>query len=411
MTALDALVRSLQKEAWRLSEIEDRLEDQGFPFSGRFDPPAEIEEAIARLLVLTGTAVGRPIIRCDLLTTVYQEKLSPPIFYNAWFRLEEAQAIPATLRLGEEIFLASAPTGLLYPVTYREAVSHKLAIVFDANLLLFARIFLTSVVKICAATQADTAPGDGFWIKWGENFTVDRTLAQILKAEDATRNIATLLLNTVHKSLPYSDNLDRLDPSPKEELLLALLIDDLFTYMIGHEVAHIKAGHLARHPGASDGAGLGHDTNATRERLADLHGFGLLANTIPQAAGNFRVYIHTAIVFHMMAFLYRSVHALHFRRDYGNLPPQVMSTLYFPPDHLYPHPLTRLFSLRNEVRAQASTLREDINAWDHSIDTFFENLWKPVYLQLLGAKQPVASQWRYIVDLHQIAYDANGFRG
>ena len=315
MAALNALIRSVQEKAWRLSEIEDRLEDPGFPFSGRFDPPAEIEEAIAHLLMLTGVAVGRPIVRCDLLTTVYQEKLSPPVFYNAWHRLEEAKAVPKTLRLGEEIFLASAPTGLLYPVTYREKVSRKLAMVFDANLLLFSLIFLTSVVKLCAAPEADTAPGDGCWIKWGQNFTVDRTLARIVDAEDVTRNIATLLLNTVHQSLPYSDNLDRLVPSPKEELLLALLIDDLFTFIIGHEVAHINAGNLDGHPVEPDEAGLAHDTNAMRERLADLHGFALLANTIPQAAGNFRVYIHTAIVFHTMAFLYRAVHALHFRRD------------------------------------------------------------------------------------------------
>jgi hypothetical protein len=256
MAAVDALIRSLQEKGWRLSGIIGRLEDPRFPFSGRFDPPAEIEELVASLLMLTGRAVGRPIIRADLLTTIYQEKLSPPVFYSAWFRLEEAGAVPEALRLGEEVFLASAPTGSLYPVTYREKASRKLAIVFDANLLLFSRVFLTSVVKLCATPEADQSPDDSSWIKWGQNFTMKRTLSHIIAADDATRNIATLLLNIVHQSLPYSDNFDRLKTSPKEEILLALLIDDLFTYIIGHELAHIKAGDLDRDPVEPDQATL-----------------------------------------------------------------------------------------------------------------------------------------------------------
>ena len=53
---------------------------------------------------------------------------------------EEQKLAKEALRLGEEVFLASAPTGSLYPVTYREKASRKLAIVFDANLLLFSRV-------------------------------------------------------------------------------------------------------------------------------------------------------------------------------------------------------------------------------------------------------------------------------
>jgi hypothetical protein len=189
-----------------------------------------------------------------------------------------------------------------------------------------------------------------------------------------------------------------------------LLIDDLFTYIIGHELAHIKAGDLDRDPVEPDQATLVHDTNALRERYADLHGFALLANTIPHAEGNFRIYIHTSIVFHTIAFLYRAVHALYFRRDYGHLPPPVMRDLYFPPGSVYPHPLTRLFSLREAVRNRATTLPGNIDTWDQDIDTFFENLWKPVYIQLMGADRRVAEQWHYIIRLHQRAYDANDFQ-
>jgi len=72
--------------------------------------------------------------------------------------------------------------------------------------------------------------------------------------------------------------------------------------------------------------------------------------------------------------------------------------------------LTRLFSLREAVRNRATTLPGNIDTWDQDIDTFFENLWKPVYIQLMGADRRVAEQWHYIIRLHQRAYDANDFQ-
>jgi hypothetical protein len=88
-----------------------------FPFSGHFDPPSEIEETVALCLMLAGNAVGRPIVRKELLTTEYQEKLTPPFIYAGWFRLEEIDEFSKSLHLGENMFFATAPTGKIYPVT------------------------------------------------------------------------------------------------------------------------------------------------------------------------------------------------------------------------------------------------------------------------------------------------------
>src|SRR5262245_45649243 len=132
-TGAQALIHGLQVQSWRISGIEDRLNDASFPFSGFYEAPPDIEAGLATLLMLVDVAVGRPIVSRNPLTTAYQEKLSPPFFYNAWFRLQAADALPASLVLGRDVSLASAPTGQLYPVTYREALSKEIAVVFDAN--------------------------------------------------------------------------------------------------------------------------------------------------------------------------------------------------------------------------------------------------------------------------------------
>src|ERR671912_727784 len=88
-SGIDALIHALQVKSWKAAAIDDRLLDAKFPYSGHFDPPKEIEDLVALSLMFAGNAVGRPFVRRELLTTPYQEKLSPPFIYAAWYRLQE----------------------------------------------------------------------------------------------------------------------------------------------------------------------------------------------------------------------------------------------------------------------------------------------------------------------------------
>jgi hypothetical protein len=227
MVGMDALIHALQVNSWKASGIEDRLLDRTFPFSGHFAPSKEIENALAQSLTLSGCAVGRPIVTEDLLTTPYQEKLSLPFIYAAWHRLADLESFPTTVTLGQNVFLATAPTGKLYPVTYFERLSQEFGLVFDANLLLFYQLFLTSIARVSFAPEADKEWDDPLGVKWGRNFVMTRSLPEILTYEEDATNLASLLLNTVIQSLPFSENFGQLQHNIKQDLLVATLLEDL----------------------------------------------------------------------------------------------------------------------------------------------------------------------------------------
>jgi hypothetical protein len=404
---IDLLIQGLQERSWRANAIDDRLADPTFPYSGLFNPPKQIEEDIAYALALAGLVVGRPIVSPQPLTTPYQEKLSPPFVYAAWYRLENVSTFPNNLALGKDVFIATAPTGKIYPVTYSEAISRHFAIVFDANLLLFYRIVLTSIARICFCPDSDRQWKDPAGVKWGRNFRMDKSLEEILQRTDDYTNIASLMLNIVVQLLPYSENFHQFEPEIKQQILISMLIDDLYTYVLAHEIGHIILGHFSEKKRTEEPTTKGPDIG-DEERAADIYGFAMLANTIDEEAGNFRVYINTSIVFHVMAFVYRSVHLIHFHQDYEHLPPQVLTDMYFPPTDYYPHPLARLFALRREVRDKARSVPADIDWWDKTIDSFFENLWKPVCLRMAPTEMKVSPMWNDVVDVHLQAYAAIG---
>jgi hypothetical protein len=327
--AIDLLIQSLQERSWKANAIEGRLLDRSFPYSGHFDPPKQVEEDIAHALIFAGLAVGRPIVSSHLLTTAYQEKLSPPFIYAAWNRLEKGGTLSKNIVLGGNVFIATAPTGKIYPVTYSEAISGHFAIVFDANLLLFYKIFLTSIARLCFCPTADQEWNEPGGVKWGRNFRIDKPLSEILQYQDDSTNIASLMLNVVVQLLPFSETFHQFKSDTAQQILISMLIDDLYTYLLSHEIGHISLGHFTKAKRAEEpttkGVGIGDE-----ERAADLYAFSMLANTIDEKAGNFRVYIDTSIVFHIMAFIYRSVHLIHFEQDYGQLPAEVQTDMYFP---------------------------------------------------------------------------------
>ncbi|MCF8475722.1 MAG: hypothetical protein K9G60_01725 [Pseudolabrys sp.] len=243
----------------------------------------------------------------------------------------------------------------------------------------------------------------------GGNFTFDRSLEEIFRLENETTNIASLLLNVAVQGLPYSESFALLKTDGKKELLISTFISDLYLYLLAHETGHIHCRHFDN-KAVRRAATITGENVSKEETEADLYAFALVANAVGQETGNFRLYIHTSLIFHTMSFLYRALHYLHFGRDYGHLPPQVQRAIWFPPSNYYPHPQARLFSLRREIRDKASVVPAGLDQWDREIDAFFENLWKPICLKLTGADHPVGDMWRGELALHGLAYTSNGFK-
>jgi hypothetical protein len=194
----------------------------------------------------------------------------------------------------------------------------------------------------------------------------------------------------------------------KKDVLIATFISDLYLYLLAHEIGHVHCRHFDDEAVRTEAAVTGENV-AIEEREADIYAFALVAKALGQETGNFRLYINASLIFHTMAFLYRTLHYLHFRRDCGHLPPEVQRDIQFPPSNYYPHPRARLFSLRRDIRDKASVIPPGLDQWDGKIDEFFENLWKPTCIKLTGVTHPVGAMWHGELALHKQAYTSNKF--
>lgn len=404
---IKALIQGLQKGAWKSAGIVDRLHDPDFPYSGYFDPPEELANTIAKALMLSGNAVAMPIVTADVLTTAYQEKLSLPFIYAAWGRLQETGLLPKDIVIGERVFIASAPNAKLYPEIHVEKISKLFAIVFDANMLLFFWAFLASIARLTVRTRPN--PNGKFMshLRWGDNVDFHMGLSEIMEHVDVTKSLAQLVFRFLMDGIPHSDaaQLGTLEADVDQQAFVATMVDDLYVYLLAHELGHIHWDHFdgeKRDP-TSRAAGA-----AGEEYEADIYAFSLLVNATPSGGGNMRSYIHISVFYHAMAYIYRAVHHIHFQNDYGALPRELMKRIYFPSADIYPHPLTRLLQFRREVRDKAQTVPSSIDAWDQKIDNFFENLWKPICIELMGNIQRdrhIPGIWDYIITHHKIAYE------
>lgn len=391
-TPMEVLIHHLQRKAWDHPSLIGRLYDPTFPYSGIFDPPREIEEAIARSLMLAGNVVGRPIITKESIVDEYQEKISPPYVYTAWGYLEASGQVPGDLQIGKNVYLATVPNGQIYPELFFDDVSKAYLIVFDADLLSFFTIFSHGLTEICfkdVGTDGRT---------WPQALSIP--LHEILKQDKPTRLIASLLYNvlvggtaTTTESLP--------PPDISQEVVTANLIINLYKYLIAHELGHIKLGHFSRdnHPGILKREEV---DIQRREEHADIFAFAATCNSTgdPEI-----LYSHMLVIYHAMALLYRSAHFLRFQQDYGHVSHQLLHEIYFGTPDRYPHPQKRLMTLRSEIRDKATGVCKEYDKIDELADTFFENLWKPVLLNMHGGTQQLSEKWVDIVSHHERAYE------
>lgn len=391
-TAIELLVKDLQTEAWDEDSLKGRLRDPSFPYSGMFDPPKEIEEAIARSLMFSGVAVGRPIVRREPLVDEYQEKLSPPFIYAAWDSLESSGQIPEGLSIGENVFVATAPNGKIYPEVYYFKNTQTYLIMFDSDMLTFYQCCATVIARICFNGVGNNSRS------WSDALTVP--LAEILQKDgDATRFLASLIFNVlVAGAATPTEPMPILDKP--QEVVAGKLIGDLYGYMLAHELGHIRIGHFdhERRPGVFE-------TNESdvhkREVEADVFAYAALCNCGGER-GN--LYPNVSVIFRFMTYLYRCAHFLRFGRDYGHLEPHLRLQIYLGSRSEYPHPDTRLMYLRKELRANATKVEAGFDELDRRVDTFFENLWKPVILNLISASHSMSRKWLHLVEHHEAAY-------
>lgn len=386
-SVLELMIESEQRSAWEESGLQGRLYDAAYPFSGNYDPPEEVENDIASIIMMTGVAVGRPIVTKEPLTSVYQEKLTFPILVSCWDRLVYAGLISEKLRA--TVLIATVPSGNLYPKVHFDDRSDNKAIIYNANLL-FTLIAAASLLsKLCASPGAKRAETVGCWV---EGYSVARPVSSFLSHLEEISSFTSVLATLVRYGHPFV---------PGNKYLIGgtfvpRLVVDFYTFMLAHEIGHIQHGHSGP---SSSTAGSGGTAFQEDEFLADVEGFAHYANaTEHEFGGNFGSYVHVSFCFYIMGLIYRTVNYFQGNKDYAFWTPEQMWKLYFPRPETkqYLHPLGRLQLLRGEVRKRAVSSSAELDKWDGFIHKFFDSLWRGILQNLVlheqGSIHPIWAQ-------------------
>jgi len=342
--------------------------------------------------MLAGYVVYPPIIRKEPLVDEYQEKMSPPYICTALDYIEASGQVPRDLEAGKNLYLATVPNGKIFPDLFFDDVHKAYLILFDADLLPFFKIFSLALAEICFRDVGPTGRS------WPQALSI--SLHEIIKQEKPTRLIASLLYNVlVGGTATTPEPLPKLDR--RQEAVSANLMSNLYKYLIAHELGHIKLGHFSRtnHRGIMKREEI--DIHS-REEQADLFAFAAICNTAEEPG---ILYCNVLVIYHAMALLYRAAHFLRFGQDYGHVCQQLLQEIYYGMPDLYPHPLKRLMTLRKEIRTYATKVSKEYDNIDELADTFFENLWKPVLLNMLGETPPPSGKWFEVVSHHERAYE------
>lgn len=405
LNGIKIFIEHIQLDAWKSSGMEFRLKDPTYPYSGLFDPPPEIEDVMATTIQLAGMVIPRPVITSAPITSIYQEKICYPFVNTAWSKLLNNIKMDIDFNLGEKIHFATVLTGKVYPSIFHDSISDEYAIIFDANILLFHIFSFGVLSSICKIPKQAKHTSNGYLgdkSLWFGDYTFERSLSELKNYKNEISLLSKILKNLVVHNQPIPG--DQFDYSILEpNLLVAHLIDDLFVYLLSHELAHISGEHFQGIKGDNI-PNWDKSIPWQEERWADFFGFSKLVQCNQTRGGNFSLYIHVNIFFHIMSYLYRTINFLNNKReDYGILPDDVLFKVYFPGESFYPHPLGRLYYFRREIRSKSTELPRSIDAWDKKIDTFFDNLWRLISINLIKINEPVSSVWKEIIDLHYAA--------
>jgi hypothetical protein len=393
---LQRFIESEQQSAWEEVGLSGRLHDSTYPFSGKYEPPKEVEVFIAYIMTMGGSVVvGAPIVPKEPLTSVYQEKLTFPILVQSWDTLLHAGQIPQQLR--EQVLLATVPSGRLYPMVNFDHRTGKKAILFNANLL-FALITAAGLLsKLCAVPGAIRGETLGCW---SEGHSVVCPKSSFSTHTGEILYFTSVLATLVRFGHPFVPGFDGL-PFSKGRLFPRLVID-FYTFMLSHEIGHILSGHTGPSGSTADTES---STLQNDEFLADVQGFALYANaTLRELGGNFVCYVHVSFCFYIMGLIYRTVNYFQGNKDYSLWTPDQMWRLYFPRPQarLYLHPLGRLQLLRGEIKKRAASSLAELDEWDRYIHEFFDSLWRQMYQSLvLHDAGMVHRIWDRVKDHHE----------
>lgn len=384
------VLEEIQRDAWQRAGFLDRIGDPSFAYSPDFQAPQEVVLATLGLITLAGQ--GPLELTGPAIRSRYQETLVYPFLEAAYKRLLRADQVPATLRLGDNLHLGTAPLGSIYPAASSDHASAQHFVVFSTGMLALPQ-FVAEVLVVAA--------GDRF----GETPTLEDILRtsspiDLSRAQSSLHRLSVSLYGIVVENWPY--------PSPTPDPVditrhgfVAEMLSDTYAFHLGHELTHIDLGHdpppWEKHPQKAK-------SKSQMELEADVGGLQrMLSSRLPEE-NTMPALVAVFVMFETMCLIYRTVNYLTFRVDYSAMSEDDMRRLYSAPPHLYPHPRMRLYELMLTVKAAHAGFADRLDSLEYQCRAFFDNVWSHVLPRIATQTSRPSESWKGATELHRHAH-------
>lgn len=387
-----AVIERMQQDAVLRAGLTERMKDPQFPLSGLYRPEGPVLAWMLTMLALWDHDVADPDLIERTPHSPTQERITFPFVSKAWSMLSSEGRVERRVKLGETLFVCTAPTWSMRAAVHSELVSGRHVVVFDAGLF----VNLTRLGCTISDLLIDHDPKNSR-LNWGRHdLDVDiRQLATRGPAIDALADQCVELLVRGHLfDLPLAG------ADPLRDRFVPLFIRDSFLFLVAHEYAHIHFGHHDPRAGVLP---------ARQEDQADRHAFADVCSTIG-GRGEYTIGVFYNVMLLLFCFelIHRTVHFAMTGKDYGHLDGALQYQIMMGNEARHPGPAARRWRIAQLAQEAAAQLPPDFAAQVDCLEATLQNIWKLTLVKMAPrlASARISGEWAEQVRRHAQAYES-----
>jgi len=345
---------------WCMNDVE-------FPLSGDFVASEDVQRSVTGILDRWGVISPWPPIQTNRLHGLYQEKVTIIFLKSAWAILQTNPYMNRCVQLERDIFLATAPTGLMQAKVKSRIrqTSSMHAIIFDVGLYYSLEHFIHAFSTVCRSKP--TTESQLMYLQ----HNLDPYSLDLSQKEKELDYLADLFAKLVDEGNVFSFAPQFTKEAERD--FCAIFLRDAFCFLLSHEYHHI---HL-RHFDPSIKLSL-HEMEHEADQFAFADTCGAIAAFGRPTIG---VYYNIMIMFFFFDMLYRSIHLKTTGKNYEGLSKRLQYLMQLS-EKRHPHPRIRRFILSETIYKNAETLPEDFGFSVALLERLFLNIWEATIKKL-----------------------------
>ncbi len=388
------VIDRMQRDAIEKAELAKRMKDPGFPLSGLYRPQGPILNWMLTILALWDGGVVDPGIIDRTPVSPTQERITFPFVSKAWSILSSAGRVERRVKLGETMFLATAPTSSMRAAVHSELISDRHVVMFDAGL--FINLTRLGIAISDLLIDHDLAKSR---LPWGR-YNLDLDAGQLATRGPAIDALADQCVELIVRG--HLHDLPLTGSNPLRDEFVPVFLRDSFLFLVAHEYAHV---HLRHHdPHAAEPL-------ARQEDQADRHAFGDVCSAIgSRGEPTIGVFYNVMLLLFCFELIHRTVHFAMTGKDYGHLDGRLQHQIMMGREDRHLSPSARRWGIAQLALEAAAQLPPDFAARVDHIEATLQDIWKVTLVKMEPrlASARISGAWDEQVRRHAEAYESFG---